>query len=331
MNAKAFFDCIQKRELQQLYLLHGEEEYAKDRAIEQIIESVDQVTREFNLDWIEKVEIQSLIMACEALPMMAEKRFVFVRDSSLFSDNAAQVQPLTQYLDQICPSTCLIFVVREKCDERKALFKAIAKKGEIVEFALYSESEAAAWACGFAKKRGVILPKELAFELVMMASKRLDALASETTKLCDYAGEGNTITREMLDTCVQHNLEYTVFEMLSLFLSKQTGRALILLHDTLEKQGNAALIATLMFFASRFRNMLTARQALDLGQSAKQAALAIGGNPYAAQKSVQAAGRFSLCQLEEALVRFGEIDVGIKNGKVKGELALELALIEVFA
>lgn len=330
MKSGEFFEQIKQGELEGCYLLHGEEEYAKDRALEQLIGSMDETLRDFNLNSLEQAEAEEVIEACEMLPVMVDKRIVLVRDDSFFALSDGKAKIIMDYLPQQNPMTCLVFVLRGKADARKGLYKAIDKMGNVVNFERYNENEAARWAVSFAKKQGVTLSGSLAMRLVGMTSREMGRLAGETQKLCDFAGEGGSITAEMIEESVAPNMKYTVFEMLEHFVAGRLGQGLLMLDDTIKREGAGALISMIAFFATRIQSMWIGRLALDRGESAAQAQKSIGGNSYAAKKSLEAARRFSTEELSAALEELANLDYGIKRGQVKGRETFERILLETF-
>lgn len=330
MDSKSFFNAVEKHEIKRVYLLHGDEEYAKDRALEALCGVLDENIRDFNLDICERVDVDSIREYTQTKPMMSGLRIIIVRDDKLLQVPESTTKKLIDLIVELRETVCLVFVIRGKADARKALYKAITKVGDVTEFAYYSEYEAARWAVTFAKRRGVIFPLELAHDLVMMIGRPLGFVSTETTKLCDFAGKGNTITEDMIQKLVVGNLEYTVFEMLEHFLGGRTAQAVKLYQTAMLEEGASGPIKLCAFFASRLRNMLIARIALDHGKSDRQAATEIGGNAYAAKKSVAAAKQFQTKQIQDALVLLANYDIGAKTGQLTSQEGLLDVLLQIF-
>lgn len=330
LNAKAFFDEVNRREIRRVYLMHGVEEYAKDRALEALLGTLQPSLLDFNSATMNDPGIQELTASCEALPMMDDRRMIIVRDSRFFSQSEGDVKELIEYLPNLPETTCLCFFIRGECDARRALFKAVSKLGGTVSFERYSEEEAARWAASYAARRGGQLGAAQARKLVSMVGRDLSDVVGEVEKVCNYA-EGAEITDEMLDVCVRKNLEYTAFQMLEHFIAGRMAQGFKMLNATLTVEGQGAAISTMMFFASRIRNMLAARYALDKGMSAADAAKCIEGNPYAAKKSVEAARRFTARQLEDALILLADADYDVKRGRAAQDAALIDSVVKIFS
>ena len=332
MDYRAFFDQLEKGELAAAYLLHGAEEYIKDRAVEKAVALTDPAARDFNLSRLTAPTPDEIIAAAEQLPLMDERRVVLVRDCPLLGDGAAEGDPkrLTEYLKNPNPTTVLVFVRRGKCDSRKALFKAISKAGGEVLFDPLPEQEAAKWTANLAKRKGGAMALPQARKLVLMTGGNLMDIDAEVTKLCDYAA-GAPITDEMLEACVIRNLEYSVFVMMDDFLAGRLQKGMEALRSTLREGGTDGMMKTLGFLSSRLRLILQGRKALDQGLSPKQAAAKLPGSPYAAQRAVEAARKVSARWLEQALIVLSDADYAVKNGQDRQGTALEQAMLRIFA
>lgn len=331
MTSKELFKEIERGTLQRVYLLYGEEAYAIDRAIEMFAATIDENVRDFNVDRLDSPSTERIIETARTWPMMSERRIVVVRDAPCMGASDSEAKKLATFLPDIPDCVTLLIIHRGTTDARKALYKAIAKQGAVVDFERYSDKEMAHWASSFARKRGTDLPLDVAHELVARTGRFVSDIASETAKLCDYVGTGRPVTTADIDALVKPNLEYTVFEILEHFLAGRTQAALTQLYDAIHEDERGAPMPLLAFFAGRLRIMLRARALLDSGSNERQAASSLGGSSYAAKKAVEAARRFSRTQLEFAVLAMAEADANLKSSRETPADALTRALIAVFA
>ncbi len=331
MKAEAFFKQIETRALQHVYYLHGEEIFAKERAIEQLIQTTSPEVRDFNVHRFDHADAEEIIAVCESWPMMDERKIIIVRDERYFGSADSNIQMIVDYLPNICPTACLVFDQNEQADARKTLYKAVNGLKGIVAFERYSIQDASKWAVAKCKQNQVLLPMSLANQLVLRSANQLGELDQNIRKICDYVGENGEVTQETIEALVQPDIEYTVFEMLEHFLKGRIDLGISLLRKTIAQEGTGAIFSMIIFFSNRLRQMLTARIVLERGQSKKEAANAIGGNPYAAKKSVEAAEKFSTDAIEKALLQLADLDYELKIGRVRGEQLLEAILIEMFS
>ena len=71
MDYMTFFKSIKTGSLNGAYALHGEEEFVKESALKSLTSSLDEATRDLNLQVLEKAEADDIISACETLPLTA--------------------------------------------------------------------------------------------------------------------------------------------------------------------------------------------------------------------------------------------------------------------
>lgn len=329
MDAKALFQEIAEGDIRPLYWFHGEEEFAKDRALEALIQTLPEGLRDFNIDLLESPDTQRILESARSLPMMAERRIVVARDPRCLSVESESKAFLE--MRALLPS-CNVIVLfqRGKADARRAFYKSINKEEAVVLFDPYNENEAAGWLVSQAKKSDVSLQRSDALALISMLGVDLSTLSDALQKLIDYAGDGKKIDRKMIEQSVNPKLEYTVFSMLEQFLSGHLDRAFLELRAALQEEGTGAAIQLTGFFASRLRAMLLAARALAAGRSSQQVIKDVGGNAYAAKKTVEAAKKMSVKSLEAALLCLAEADYASKHG-ANAEDALCDALLKIFA
>ena len=83
MDYLTFFKSIKTGSLKGAYALHGEEEFVKESALKSLTSSLDEATRDLNLQVLEKAEADD---ACETLPFFGERRVVVCKTLPADSD-----------------------------------------------------------------------------------------------------------------------------------------------------------------------------------------------------------------------------------------------------
>ena len=334
MEYKEFFSEIKSGGLRPAYLLHGEEEYSKERAVEALKALLAPDFFEFNFASLEDGSAGAIVNAAEQLPMLDERRLVLVTGSRYLSKSSGEEGPadlsqLLEYLERPNPTTVLAFVHRGRCDARLKLFKAVEKLGGAVAFDYLSEPELCGWLVKQAAQRGASLGRGEAMALVDMVGRGMHRLSGELSKLCDYSA-GRPITREMLELCVTPDVEHNTFRMLDEFLSGRTANGLAMLDAIFASEGKDAGYAMVGAIASKLRGMSLARQALDMGKSPKQAAAFVGGSAFAAKRSVESAGRFTMEALDRAVTELCDLDLRMKTETLDARAQLERFMLAHF-
>lgn len=319
MTESDFYKATQSGTLSGAYLLHGEEELTKADAINRVLALLDAGMREMNYTRLETPDVRTLLESCKTLPLFDRFRVVL----AIEADEDALAAALEA--DAIPSETILLLLRRGKARESKSV-KTFAAQSRAVEFAPLTEDRAIRLVTRIAGEAEVVFAPALARELVQRVGTSGHALQNETEKLCAYAGRGAAVTKQMLDTCVVFSEEANIFNLLNLFLRGKQKEGLALLQQ-LQQEGQTAM-SLAYFLAGRLRQMAQAREYLDAGKSVSQAAAALGGNPYAAQKSAEAAKACTAVRLQNALARIAEVDFLQKQGKKKDADALLWGLLK---
>ena len=316
MDYRTFFEEAASGGKRSVYLLHGEEEYVKDRAVEKFAASLSPDFLEFNLSIMDDPSPEEAVAAAEQLPVMDERRVVLIKNSRLLTD-AKQAEEgekgaegaLLGYLKNPNPTTVMVFLVRGKCDARKRLFKAAAEAGGEVAFNYLSETELLPWLMRFASSKGGKLGRREAAHLVAVAGRNLSTLTSELTKVLDYAN-GAPVTNDMLNACVTPDVEQNVFRVVDEFLAGNAKNAILILRSTIEKGGSGSEYGVLPAVASRIRTL--------------------SDNKRAGKRDAYSR-MFSEKELDDALVVLSDLDFRMKSETVEAPLLIERALLGIFA
>ena len=160
-----FFKSIKTGSLKGAYALHGEEEFVKESALKSLTSSLDEATRDLNLQVLEKAEADDIISACETLPFFGERRVVVCKTLPADSD----ARKLTSYLPGIPDYTLLIFFIRGKANEKLGIVKALKAENRLVDFAPFRDYEAAKWVYQQGKRLNVTITEAAAKHIVSLA------------------------------------------------------------------------------------------------------------------------------------------------------------------
>src|SRR5262245_40884308 len=163
-GASRAIDALLERESPDaVYLLHGDNEFLKDEAVRAIVDKfTDGATRAFNLDILYAVDTDAgrLATALDALPMLANRRVVVLRDiGALKKDPRAA---LDRYLARPASDTLLLLVASAGWKTEAAL----TGKSTAIALDAPSDREAAGWAITRAKELGATLEPGAAEQLV---------------------------------------------------------------------------------------------------------------------------------------------------------------------
>lgn len=336
MDYMELFTQIKKGKQGNLYLLHGPEEFTKEEALNQMIEQwIPEQYRDLNCLIIDGTETtaDAIIAASETLPFLSDMRIVVVKDyTGLTGNKSEDDDKLKKYLANVSESTCLVFYVRGNADKKRAIYKAIAKHGEAVEFVRLNQTDLAKWI----RKRFRMYNKKISNAdlqyFIMQVGNNLEDVKNEIEKLAAYAGSSPEITRKEIDNLIKPSPEYTVFQFIDAVAARKKAVALEQMEALLEQE--QSIFGILSLIARQLKIMLLCKAYDEMGYNLSQIQAKLKAepyklHPYSVQKGMQQSRGFTMEQLRRGLNQCLELDYGIKSSKIKDRLGIELLVIKM--
>ncbi len=319
MDHTAFFHRLRESGVHGLLLFHGPEEYIKQSALSALTQSLDETSRELNLQVFEKPSFDAIYAACETLPFFAERRIVICKELG-----EGDLKLLLAYAPKLPDTTLLVLAYRGDCSEGHR--KRILAVGEEVHFATLSEPDALQFVQDRARKRNVRMDRRVAALLVDLVGTDVSTLENELFKVIAYAGgEGSVLLEDFITAVVTPNTEYRRFAMLDDLLAGRAARGLAALTGMLQ-EGSESVFGLAHFLAGQCKQMLNARLLLDSGAREKDITARLKIYPRAARTAITGARAHTAEELREAVQAFSNVDYLQVTGRMNGELALNTAV-----
>jgi DNA polymerase-3 subunit delta len=307
-----------KEGLSAVYVLYGEETYLVEQYARLIAkEAVGDADDAFNLHRFDgqSVTPEQIEEAVEALPLMAERTCVQVRDMDL----AQHADRIIDIVRQMPDSCILVFwqmtVQPDKKKAWKTLFEEMEKRGCVVDFARKTVGDTVKLLVGGAKRRGCVLSAEDARHLIEQAGNDLNLLLRELDKLVAIA-DGGTITRQLIEQVGTKNLEARVFDLSKAIISGRAEQAYALLHQLFIQREEP--VAVLGVLSTAFSDMYRAKIAVIGGVTADSLAAefkSYKGKEFRLRNAARDAARMSVEALRDCLDVLAQADTGLKLGR----------------
>lgn len=325
--------AIRAGDVGRLYIFHGEETFLMDHYLSALRKLLlDELTESFNYHRLdnETFDIRSFADAVESLPMMAEHSLVQVDDIDLFKASEGDREKLCDILSDI-PEHCTVVLtyltVPWKPDKRlKKLWDAITKHGAVVEFAKQEPKDLIPWISRHFMAKGKKIPNELCHYLMEITDGTMTSLSGEIDKICAYSGAEH-IKRSDIDAVTEPVMDAVVFQMTDLLGLGDYAAALTKLHQLLKMQQEP--IAILGAVGNHFRRIGVARTLIDHGKQAGELMSLCGMGSYPAQKTMEAARRFSGAFCRKAAQLVLETDQKMKTSFDDPDRLLELLILQL--
>jgi DNA polymerase-3 subunit delta len=260
-------DC-QKGRPGPLYLFFGEEDFLLEQAVRRLEEAASRCpfpAREHYRGG--EVSARDLMESACTLPLGGSFRLLVVEEAQAIP--AAERDKLLPYLENPCPTSCLVFTWRAKKLEAKDKFAALLKrKAKIFGFARLRAGELKAWARARAKAMGLAVEPAALEALIEGSGGSLRDLAAELDKAA-LSAKGGRLTTGDLAALSRHGSQ-TIFRLAELACGGDTAGALLALADVMEAGTTAGTV--LRTIAQRVRKLLLAAELSARGASEEEVA-----------------------------------------------------------
>ena len=321
-----------------LYFFCGEEHYLRDHYLQMMKNKLlDGPAADFNYHRFtqEKMDLQSLADAVEAMPMMAEWSMVQVDDYDLSKLNEGDREVLTAILSDIPEYCVVVFVfdtVEFKVDGRQKKLAEALDKGLKVEFRRQSQRELNSWIRRHFKSHGKDIEDRQCEYLTFVTGGTMMALSAEIGKIASYTS-GPLVTEQDINAVVIPVLDAEIFDLTDAIADGNYEKALIKLRMLLQMQEEP--IPLLGAIGGAMRRLLYARIAMASGKGegalAELLKASTGRAPhsYVLQKTMTTARRVTDSFCAAAVRLCMEADEKLKSSSGSDQRTLELLLLQL--
>lgn len=325
---------LYKEEISGAYLFYGKEKLLIDNTVEYISKKyIDKGMETFNLAFFEGKNLteDKLISSCETLPIMNDKRLIFVKDASSFSDDLSK--EFYNFLDNIGDFCILIFLDSDNnLNKVKSFYKYFSKRKRNVEFSKLNNREIFNFVEGYINRKGFKISKTDLSYLVSKSSynsRNIDMtlydLKNELDKLISLSKD-NVVKKSTIDGSVTENADSNIFSFLDALSGKDTETALIeyknlhLLNEPTQR--------ILFMFIRQVRNLISYKELKKAVYKDAEIMTEIGIKQYEYSKISKAANNFDLKFLYNFYKELLTVDETIKTSSVVDDVLLEMLIVE---
>ena len=328
-SLKTLRDVIKRRSFDGAYFITGEDEYQKDDAVKQLVESaLEPSLRDFNLDTRRAADLdaETLGVLLSTPPMMSDRRVIVLREVNALKKDARKV--LDQYLQR--PAADLLLIMTAGAGTKADTTLSASVTG--LEFNFLTGDRIPKWISHHATSQLGIRITEPAVELLQAAvGSDLHQLAGELDKLASYVqGRGNEIGEDAVVAIVGVRRGETQADLLDAVADRNVSRALELVPHVLAQPKTTA-VSIVMALSTQMLAISWGRARLDEGLSRARLAQeyfdllketgAFTGRSWGSATAVwaRAAERWNRQALDRALDSLLEADVALKESRVSSE------------
>jgi DNA polymerase-3 subunit delta len=318
------------------YYVCGEDDFQKDDAVKQLIEAATELAmRDFNMEvcQAQETDSKSLDAALSALPMMADRRVIIVRDVSALKKDARKV--LDRYLANPAPDVLVILVETSGGKTDKGLSKISTE----LEFENLTADRIPRWITHYASSHFHMKLHPGAIELLQSAvGTDLRQLVSELDKLASFTN-GREVQEVDVAAVVGVRPGETMADFLDEVAARNVPKAMELLPRILSqpKTSGVQLVMALTvqtialaWGKARMKEGLSqSRLQSEYFTFLKQSGSVFTGRPWGAAATTwsRAVDKWTLRALEHALHVLLEADTALKETTVSSEEQIVATLV----
>lgn len=328
---------IKDRTMSNCYLFYGSEDYLKQFYAEKICKAfVTPGSETFSLRKYDGKEntLDDVFEGAQSMPFMSEYCVVIARDFPLDSLNNDDKEGLNSFLENTPDTSITIFwmdsiEVQPKTSKWKWVVDKFNECATLVEFEKPTGRNLLKLLCAYASKQGCVMSEGTASYLVEIAGDGLNTLFNEIQKAANFAGQGNEITRDCIDSVAVRSLEAKIFDLSKLVLNHNPQGALELLHILMLQKAEPIDVfgVILMSFVDIYRVKVSTSGGEGILYPAK--IFDYRNKDFRLKNADRFAQKISMEQLRECFDCFAESDKALKSTAQNGELVLEKLIVKI--
>jgi DNA polymerase-3 subunit delta len=326
-----------------LHVLVGEDDFSIRRALEEIKKGIGDpealMTNTTVLDG-RQVTIEQLRGACETVPFLAEKRLVVIEGllerfetkgknsgkKSSRQPDQEEYQAIADAMKRL-PAFTELVLIGGRINERNPLLRELSAVASVKSFPLLREAQLRPWIeRRVAGAGGSVSPQAVSL-LIRFVGNDLWTMANEVDKLVLFTG-GRRIEEADVRAVVSYTQEASVFAMVDAILEFRVGTAQELLQQLL-KHG-VAPAQLLVMLSRQVRIIFQIKEMRGQGRSRGDIQNKLGlTSDFVLRKAWEQADKYSPARLREVYHKLLETDLAVKTGKLDGELAFNILIVEL--
>ena len=298
-----------------IFLFFGEDTYSSSQKLKFWQE---EFTKKYGADALEIIDGKTLDPAqfstnIGTMPFLSEKRLMIVKDFIQEQDEDAH-EKVAKNLDNTNELCIIVFYENENPKKTNALFKKIAKIGQIEEFPRPFPADITKWILNKTKQTSINIGQREASYLEQYCEPNLWTISNELEKLKVYAN-GEQITKEMIEELCTPSLTSSIFKLTDAVAQKNVKDSLKTF--AILKDSGEDLMGIFFMIARHFRILIQVKEMLEKRENQQSIIRRLKQHPFVIQKTSLQSRNFTQKKLEEIHEKLLTIDIKTKTGKIK--------------
>lgn len=307
-----------------LYLIYGEEDFLiKKREIEFDLAFKSDFSTFDNKVLDEKFEAREIWEFISTPSFSMNRKFLKIKNSGAFyTGNQNLTDEIMEAIQDL--SDIVILFVEKKVDKRNRLYKYLSKNGKIVEYNILKEKELFAYTERIFKEKSLKISNETLLVFLRTTNFSLTNISNEIDKLSNYCIEEVTI-KDINSICTK-SLEVKIFDLVKNIGDKNSAIALEQFNSMVLGKESPLMVLTMV--ARQFRILLETKILVEKGNSSFDISKILKLPSFVISDLISQSKNFTKLSLYNGYKEALEMDIKIKNGKLKDTIALEMLILK---
>lgn len=322
---------LKQGELNNLYLLFGEETFLLNSCLKKIKSNFGELNNGINYIKIDDTNINKLISEIETPAFGYEKKLIIVKNTGIFkkeakkkaSQNEELNQRISKYIEENNIDNVVLIFIEEEADKTE-LYKTIEKQGIICNFELLKPIQIISRLKSICNAYKVNISDEVLRYFIECCGTNMQNLINEIRKLIEYAGENGDISKQDVDKLCIKQLDSIIFDLTDSLGKKNTKEALDVLNNLIyQKEPIQRILITLY---NHFKKIYIVKIAENTNKNIAESLNLKPNQMFLTTKYKNQAGYFKEQELRHILQELIDLDYKYKIGKVNIDIGLQSIL-----
>lgn len=316
------------------YVIYGEEDYLKKKAVDKITKKAVTACETFNLQRFDGVpDMQILEDAVMNIPVMSEHKCVIIRDAEPKNFNTDEWKKMQEIIKNL-PRECILIFYYDaarpaaKKDKRFASLLTLAnKEGRVEEINAPQDNDLLQFVAKRAAENGCQIDSVTARYFIDSCGGGMNNLGCELDKICGLAN-GGKITKEQIDKLAVKPVTSNIYDLAKAVINGRTDKAMTILDELFYMKEEP--IAILSALSGKFCDLFRAKAALLSGRQQADVMKDFHySSPYQVKYAINDARNINIDFLAKALEIMMEADRELKSTSAQPRVVFEKTIIEL--
>lgn len=334
MNYEMLEKNINNGKIASIYLLFGKEKYLLENNVRKIKKQFPELILGINYVVLDETGVEEIIPNIQTPAFGYEKKLIIVKNSGLFkkegkrkSTSNSTIQDkianyISENIDMINESVIIIFIEDET--EKNTLYDVIDKLGIVCNFEYLKPVQLEENLKKICSMYKVKIDSDTLRYFVQNCGNNMQDLINEIRKLIEYAGEGGTIDKQIIDKLSIKQMESIIFELTDKLGNKKVSDALVILDNLIYSREPIQKILVTLY--GHFKKLYLCKLAINLNKDITYSLNLKPNQTFLVSKYRNQSNYFKLSELRKILQELIDLDYNYKSGKIDIDIGIRSIL-----